>query len=781
MSYQYRLTNSKSGSHPDSRRGSPVAREHVLICVAWPYANGPLHLGHVAGCYLPPDIQFRFERARGNRVLMVSGSDEHGTPITLTAEQMGVDPQEVVDRFHSLNTDALLALGCAWEPNIDPRGVEYGGALFNRTSDVRHKELVQQNFLELLDAGLFERREMQQYYEVRADGTGRFLPDRYVEGECPNCSAEGARGDQCDQCGTTYESTELINPKSKMHPAADIEVRDTEHFFYRLDLFQKALEQHTEDRWTDWKANVRSMTRNWLEMGLRPRAVTRDLEWGIDLPLEGDEWSDKCVYVWFEAVQGYYSCARIWAERHAADAGHIDGDAAWERWWRITDDGREPRHLYFLGKDNIPFHTIIWPAIIMGLNHAAAGNDSSTTPTLPGPGDLQLEQNVPGMEYLMMAGAQFSKSRGNTIPLTPFLERYGADALRYHLSINMPENHDTDFTWPDFVDKVNNELIATYGNFIHRVLTLAHRLNDGQDSNPLLSFDDPTLCSDECTKLEELHAAQTDSLTRHRFKEALRAAMSAAQFGNQMLQSAAPWEHMKGEIDARAQADSFARLALGWRLCRYLAITTQPFMPAQAQRVWESLGEVGQVSEAGWDDALDWSAALGWNPEVPQPLFQRLDLDEILAAERALAGDDSEDSDDDSTQEVKDGMKDEHGSDEMDEAPEGTTWLDYSTFTQMELRTGRIESVEDHPDADNLYVIHVDDGSADGRTLCAGLKPFYSKDGMAGMTIVFVANLEPRKLRGILSEGMLLAAEDDDGNVRLVTVDGDISPGSSVH
>ena len=199
-----------------------MAREHVLICVAWPYANGPLHLGHVAGCYLPPDIQFRFERARGNRVLMVSGSDEHGTPITLTAEQMGVDPQEVVDRFHSLNTDALLALGCAWEPNIYPRGVEYGGALFNRTSDVRHKELVQQNFLELLDAGLFERREMQQYYEVRADGTGRFLPDRYVEGECPNCSAEGARGDQCDQCGTTYESTELINPKSKMHPAAAI-------------------------------------------------------------------------------------------------------------------------------------------------------------------------------------------------------------------------------------------------------------------------------------------------------------------------------------------------------------------------------------------------------------------------------------------------------------------------------------------------------------------------------------------------------------------------------
>ncbi len=739
--------------------------EHVLICVAWPYANGPLHLGHVAGCYLPPDIQFRFERARGNHVLMVSGSDEHGTPITLTAEQLGVAPQDVVDKYHSQNTDALLSLGCAWEPHVDSRGAEYGGALFNRTSDERHKEIVQQNFLQLNKAGMFERRAMQQYYEVRADGTGRFLPDRYVEGECPNCSEPGARGDQCDECGTTYESTELNNPKSKMNPEAEIEIRDTEHFFYRLDLFQEALEQHAEHRWTEWKPNVRSMTRNWLNMGLRPRAVTRDLEWGIDLPLEGEEWSNKCVYVWFEAVQGYYSCARIWAERYAADSGHSDGDAAWERWWRISDDGSEPRHLYFLGKDNIPFHTIIWPALIMGLNHSSAGHDSSTTPTLPGPGDLQLESNVPGMEYLMMAGAQFSKSRGNVIPLTPFLERYDADALRYHLSINMPENHDTDFTWPDFVDKVNNELIATYGNFIHRVLTLAERLSDGDDGNPLVPFDNIDICSEECVKLQGLHATVTDSLTRYRYKEALRAVMSAAQFGNQMLQSAAPWEHMKGDSDSGLRDESFARLALGWRLCRYLAITSHPFMPSQAQRLWESLGEGGLVSDVAWDDALNWSSPIEWNPEKPHPLFQRLDLDEILKSESA--------SD-------EDGTSDEEGSDEMDNAPEGTTWLDYSTFTQMELKTGTIESVEDHPDAHSLYVIRVDDGSSEGRTLCAGLKPFYSIEELTGMTIVFIANLEPRKLRGILSEGMLLAADDGDDNVRLVTVDGDITPGSSV-
>ena len=244
-----------------------MSGEHVLVCVAWPYANGPLHLGHVAGCYLPPDIQPRFERAKGNKVLMVSGSDEHGTPITVTAETQGVSPQQVVDKYHEINTKALLDLGCVWEPNIDPRGVEFGGSLFNRTSDPEHHKIVSENFLPLMDAGLFEKKIMQQYYEIRSDG-GRFLPDRYVEGDCPNCGASGARGDQCDECGVTYEASELLNPKSKMNPEAKIEVRDTEHFFYRLDLFQNVLEQHAAKQQSVWKANVRAMTKQWRDMGL---------------------------------------------------------------------------------------------------------------------------------------------------------------------------------------------------------------------------------------------------------------------------------------------------------------------------------------------------------------------------------------------------------------------------------------------------------------------------------------------------------------------------------
>jgi methionyl-tRNA synthetase len=755
--------------------------EHVLICVAWPYANGPLHLGHVAGCYLPPDIHLRFERAFGNRVLLVSGSDEHGTPITVTAEQQGVEPQAIVDQYHAINKQALLDLGCAWEPNIDPRGIEYGGALFNRTSDPRHKKIVQENFLDLHNSGMFEKKTMQQYYEIRSDGGGRFLPDRYIEGVCPNCDFESARGDQCDECGTTYEASELSMPKSKMNPGADIEVRDTEHFFYRLDLFQKSLELHSKERWDDWKNNVRSMTKNWLDMGLRPRAVTRDLSWGIELPLEGDEWDGKCVYVWFEAVQGYYSCAKIWAEEFAKDL-HPDAEMAWENWWRNPVDGPQPRHLYFLGKDNIPFHTVIWPAIIMGLNNV--GNEVSPTDDLrPGPGDLHLEDNVPAMEYLMLSGGQFSKSRKHAVWLPSFLDKFQPDTLRYYLSINMPENHDTDFNWPDFVEKVNNELIGTYGNFVHRVMTLSARLDDGSGVNPLSAYDDITLAEEEIAKISELHSDVTSSLQRHRYKEALRSAMNIAQLGNQMLQEATPWKYLKVPDDAdetwyASRHKSLAKLAFGWRISRTLAIITQPFIPFSAQQSWENIGQLGQVSLASWSDALDWESPMTYASGEPTPLFTKLDLDEILKQEQELADSASNDASNDPTHGVKGGKKKEN--EKMSEAPEGVTYLDFETFMKVELRTGKITNVQDHPDADKLYVVSVDDGSESGRTVCAGLKPYYSADEMVGKSVVFVANLKPRKLRGVMSEGMLLAADDGNDNVKLISIDGDIQVGSEV-
>ena len=745
-----------------------AGNDHVLICVAWPYANGPLHLGHVAGCYLPPDIHARFERARGNRVLMVSGSDEHGTPITVTAEQDGIEPQEVVDQFHSINAQALLDLGCTWLPNVDKRGVEYGGSLFNRTTDYRHKQKVQDNFKQLYDAGFFERRTMQQYYEVHPDGGGRFLPDRYIEGTCPSCGADGARGDQCDSCGATYESSELKNPISKMNPELDVEIRDTEHLFYRLDLFQNALEQHAKNNHSVWKPNVRAMTKQWLDMGLRPRAVTRDLEWGIEVPLEGKDWDGKCIYVWFEAVQGYLTCSQIWAESYAESN-------MWENWWLERKESNQ-RHYYFLGKDNVPFHTVIWPAILMGLNHVRNGKSADDPVVLPGSGDLRLEDNVPAMEYLMLGGGQFSKSRKHAIWLPSFLQRFDPDTLRYYLSINMPESHDTDFTWNEFVDRINNELIATYGNFANRVLSLAARLPDTPGGESLPDFDTLQYYEGLCSTLEQLHADMTVSLERHRYKEALRTAMTAAQHGNQLLQSAMPWKHLKTEKDADGRNESLSSLAFGWRICRYLSIVTQPFLPFSAEKLWKMLGIQTELCDSHWDDAIDWSSSVSTPLSTYEPLFKRLDVEEIVKEEQSLV-EHTEDSND-VTHSVKGGKKEKKTM--KTEAPEGIEYLDFESFMKVELRVGTILTVEDHPNADRLYVVKLDDGSEKVRTICAGIKEHYTSEELLNKTVVFVANLKPRPLRGVVSEGMMLAADDGNGKVCLVSIDGDIGSGSLV-
>ncbi|HIG34204.1 MAG TPA: methionine--tRNA ligase [Candidatus Poseidoniales archaeon] len=727
---------------------------YVTIFMAWPYANGPLHLGHVAGNCLPADVQYRYERARGRRVLMCSGSDEHGTPITLTAEEMCISPQDVVDKYHEINTKALADLGCSWVNPVDPRGIEFGGALYNRTSDPLHKEMVQEVFTHLLDSGFLERKSMQQYCSVNKEGHVRFLPDRYVEGKCPSCSEDNARGDQCDSCGATYEAHELVEPRSKLDEDSEIEVRDTEHFFLRLNDFQKSLEAHCSERQDVWKPNVRSMSKNWLDMGLRARAVTRDIEWGIEIPLDGDDWASKRIYVWFEAVQGYYTCARIWAERYAAPSGHSDGIDAWENWWKVPEDGDSPRHIYFMGKDNIPFHTIIWPAIIMGLN----ASDSSEISHSPTAGDLLLEDNVSSNEYLMLKGGQFSKSRRHGVWLPSYLERYDPDALRYYLSINMPETHDTDFRWDEYVDRVNNELIGTYGNFVHRVMTLTHRLpSDGE--NPLASFDNPELHKNTIDLVGEKISSAIDSMERQRFKEALRSIMGIAQMGNSIIQEAAPWKYLNEE-DSAERRQSLSSLALSWRICSCLAVCMRPFTPFSSDRLWSMLGNKSEMDSILLEESMDAIVPLSWNPETPAPLFSRLDLEEILQSEESLS--DSKDNDDAPNPDA------------------GGGYIEFDDFMKVEMRTGRIISVEDHPNADKLYVITLQDAPDSTRTVCAGLKDFYEPSELEGLDVIFVANLEPRKLRGVLSEGMLLAADDEDGNVRVLTTEGEISSGSRV-
>ena len=728
--------------------------EYVTIFMAWPYANGPLHLGHVAGNCLPADIQYRYERARGRKVLMCSGSDEHGTPITLTAEEMGISPQDVVDKYHEVNTQALADLGCSWVNPVDPRGIEFGGALYNRTTDPMHKEIVQEVFTQLLDSGFLERQSMQQYCSVNKDGKVRFLPDRYVEGKCPSCSEDGARGDQCDSCGATYEAHELIDPRSKLEGESEIEVRDTEHYFLRLNDFQESLEAHSSERKSVWKANVRSMSKNWLDMGLRPRAVTRDIEWGIDIPLEGEEWGSKRIYVWFEAVQGYYTCARIWAERYAAPSGHTDGIEAWKNWWLVPEEGESPRHIYFMGKDNIPFHTIIWPAILMGLN----ADDASGVSHVSSPGGMVLEDNVSSNEYLMLQGGQFSKSRRHGVWLPSYLERYDPDALRYYLSINMPETHDTDFRWDEYVDRVNNELIGTYGNFVHRVMTLTHRL-PSEGGNPLASFDDNGLHQETIASVNEKISDAIDSLERQRFKEALRSIMGIAQIGNSLLQNAAPWKHLKGE-DSPERSQSLSSLALSWRICSCLAVCMRPFIPFSSERLWSMLGNESDIDTILLEDSMNGIEPLSWNSEPPEPLFARLDLDEILQSEQSLS--------------------DSKVNDSPPIPKNGGDYIDFEDFMKVEMRTGRIVSVEDHPNADKLFVITIDEGTDSTRTVCAGLKGHYEPSELEGLNVVFVANLEPRKLRGVMSEGMILAADDGEGGVKVLTTEGDILSGSRV-
>ena len=717
--------------------------------MAWPYANGPLHLGHVAGNCLPADIQYRYERARGRSVIMCSGSDEHGTPITVTAEQENVDPQEIVDRYHQINTQALIDLGCSWGTNIDPRGIDYGGALYNRTTDPRHKELVQEYFTKLKQSGFLKQQSMKQYCSINSEGITKFLPDRYVEGECPICGSDGARGDQCDECGSTYESSELVNPRSKMDPDAKIEIRDTEHFFFQLNQFQNELEKHSITKQKVWKPNVRAMTKNWLNMGLRPRAVTRDMEWGIELPLSENEWETKRIYVWFEAVQGYLTCSQIWSERFS------DNPDDWMKWWVKSDEGTEPKHIYFMGKDNIPFHTVIWPAIIMGLNSSNSGNPPSSDIDS---GDLVLESNVPAMEYLMLQGGQFSKSRKHAVWLPSFLEHHNPDTLRYFLSINMPEGHDTDFRWEEYVDKVNNELIGTYGNFVHRVMTLSHRLDSENGINPLLQYFDSSEHVEANAKIQTLLESAIASMEKQRFKEALRSLMNISQIGNGLIQHSEPWKYMREE-DSPEKSKSLSTLAYCWKICRGLAITLRPFLPFQSDQLWSMLGEERNIDDILFEDSFNFDSDFYWNNEKPKPLFERLDIDDILEREKLIAGTDA---------------------DKLEVIEEDVNYIDFEDFMKVEMRTGKVVDIEDHPNADKLYVVTIEDGPDSTRTVCAGLKGIYQKEQLLGKQVIFVANLKPRKLRGIMSEGMILAADDGDGNVSVLTLDSEMPTGSQV-
>ncbi len=714
-------------------------RPPILIGVAWPYANGPLHLGHIAGSLLPPDIFRRAMRMLGHDVLMVSGSDCHGTPIMIKAEKEGKTPGEVVAFYNEEHKAALGRLHIDFD-------------LFTATTTPNHREWVQKIFLACREMGYIETRTTEAPYDAKA---GRFLPDRYVEGTCPHCKTAGARGDQCDACGKTLDPKELIAPHSKMNPGNPVTFRPTEHFFFLLSKLQPALERYVQATAGHWRANTINFTSQWLKDGLVDRAITRDLTWGVPIPpLPGSStnYDDKRIYVWFEAVCGYLTAAVEWAQRQGKPE-------AWHRFW--TD--KTARSYYFLGKDNIPFHTIIWPAILIAYNEARGKKGEPL---------LNLPYDVPANEFLNLAGLKFSKSQGVGIGVQEVLDRFQSDAVRYYLSINMPEGKDADWTWEDFQSKVNDELVGALGNLVHRVLSFTQK-NLGVIPNA------PEADDKLDAKLRAAIAACGDDMETHlravRLRPAMRRLMELAFLGNQAMQEAQPWAKYKTN---RPEAEDKLHSLI--RVVKALAVYMAPFLPEAAQKAWSAVGEEGSVHAQPWS-AAQAPLAIGHRLAEPQPLFIKLDPDQI----KALAGPGAPPTPSkvtpvDSKTNAPATLAPTPAAPSAKPAPAPQpTSISIEEFQRINLRLAKVVAVEAHPKADKLYVVKLDAGELGPRQVVAGLKAFYKPEELVGQTVAFVANLAPAMLRGVESQGMILAA-DDGTTVGFLTPQRALPPGSKI-
>ncbi len=671
----------------------------ILVNVAWPYSNGPIHLGHVAGSLLPPDIFSRYNRLIGNEVLMVGGSDQHGTPITVTAEKEGTTPEEVADRFHNINDKAIRDMGIMYD-------------MYNKTHSDIHIEVTQKLFSRLLANGYIYEKAEDEYY---CPTCRKFLPDRYVEGVCPNCGMEHVRSDQCDSCGKTFVPGDIIKPYCTRCGTMP-EVRSSIQFFLKLSAFEKPLQDLLEER-PYWRPNVRAFTKNFLEGGLKDRSITRDMSWGIPIPVEGDMWKEKVIYVWFEAVIGYLSST----VKYGRDNGKPD---LWKEWWQNP----EAKHYYFIGKDNIPFHSVIWPGILMGAEDG-----------------MCMPYDIPANEYLMFNGGKLSKSRKaaqsspeSMIPrdIPSVLSKFDADEIRYYLSMVMPDTHDSDFSWADLEQKVNSELVAALGNFYHRSLSFTHKNFGTIPGNPGL---DETVTGAITNALEEYNAC----LSNCDFKKGIQCVMALAHFANEYFNSCAPWKRIKED-----KAECGRLLNENLRLVRALCVMAWPYMPSSSERIWGYLNLGGTIREAGLDSVLAPMPA-GVKLNEPVPVYGKIDLKVMFP--------------DAFGQPEAEAKKKIEAEKEQD--------LPFAAFKKLDLRVGKIVTVEDHPDADKLFKLSVDIGEEKPRTICAGLKAFYSHDEMLNRKVIVVSNLAPRPLRGVDSCGMLLAADDEElggSNVRLL-------------
>ncbi len=686
--------------------------ERTLITAALPYANGPLHIGHLAGCYLPADLYARFKRLDGKRVLFICGSDEHGVPITISADKENVSPQVIVDRFHALNKTSFERLGISFD-------------YYARTTSPVHRETSQEFFLTLYRGGFLLPREEPQLYDEKAK---MFLPDRYVEGTCPVCSNPNARGDQCENCGTYLNQTELIDPRSKVTGTKPV-VRPAKHWYFALSRFQGPLERYIESHRGDWKDNVLQAARSWLKAGLQDRPITRDLSWGVPVPLEGAE--GKVLYVWFDAPIGYIS-----ATKEAVPSED------WRTWWQ--NDATQ--WIAFLGKDNIVFHTILFPAMLSAHNEA----DGTHRYILP--------DNVPANEWMNLEGQKLSKSRGWTVELHEIIERYPADVIRYAFATMLPEQKDSDFAWKEFQARVNNELADIFGNFANRVLTFAKRNfeNKIMGNRNELDTEGKALLS----RFGEEANGIAQNYERFRLREAVMGTMDLARAANKYFNDAAPWQLIKED---KANAGAVIRSCL--EALRALAVYFEPITPEASQKILKTLGH--SFSEETWQNAHE--PKLHGQTEIGdvEILFSKIE-DETVAEEMKRLETMAEES------------ARAAGNMGIGNVPLSTNGkISIDDFKKIELRTAKVLEAERVPKSKKLVKLQIAIG-AEQRQIVAGIGQKYGPDDLVGKTIVVVANLEPATLMGHESNGMLLAVNDEHGVVALVTSETEAASGLEV-
>lgn len=674
--------------------------KRTLITAALPYANGPVHIGHLAGVYIPADIYARYLRLKGQEVLFVCGSDEHGVPIAIRAQKEGVTPQDIVDRYHTIIRDSFARFGMTFD-------------IYSRTTSPTHREHASAFFRTLYDKGAFIEEETEQYYDPEAR---QFLADRYIVGTCPRCQNDHAYGDQCESCGSTLNPTDLIHPHSAISGATPI-LKKTKHWYLPLDQHEPFLREWILEQHKEWKSNVYGQCRSWLDGGLQPRAVSRDLDWGIPVPVEGAE--GKVLYVWFDAPIGYISNTK-----------ELLPDT-WETWWKDQDT----RLLHFIGKDNIVFHCIVFPAMLRA------------------EGSYILPENVPANEFLNLEGNKISTSRNWAVWLNEYLDELPdkQDVLRYVLTANAPETKDNDFTWKDYQARNNNELVAVFGNFVNRALVLTSKYFEGHVPalGDLTDFDRETL-----SELSTTRAAIERELDNFHFREALKEAMNLARLGNKYLADTEPWKLAKTDL---ARVATILNISL--QITANLAIAFAPFLPMSSERLCQML----QIALPSWEDLGRADLMpVGHTLGEPHLLFEKIEDEVIEAQVQKLLK-----------------TKAENEAAEATAAPVAAP-IAFEDFQKLDIRVGTVLECTKVPKADKLLQFRLDDGLG-GRTIISGLAEHYAPEDLVGKQVCFIANLPPRKLRGVESQGMILSTLDAaTGKLHIITPQQGVAPGSEV-